>query len=61
MILSPISATKDGRVNARAIDINGHIEQCCARNGWLFMDNKNITTADLRAQCTLIIAVKENV
>ena len=48
VILSSITATKDGRVNARAMDINGHIEQCCAKNGWLFMDNKNITTADLR-------------
>ena len=48
VILTYISATKDGRVNARAIDINGRIEQSCARNGWLFMDNKNFTTEDLR-------------
>ena len=48
VILSSVTATKDGRVNARATDINEHIELCCAKNGWLFMDNKNFATKDLR-------------
>lgn len=48
IILSSITATKDGRINARAKDINEYIEQCCMRNGWCFMNNDNIGKADLR-------------
>ena len=48
IILSSITATKDGRINARAKDINEYIEQCCMRNGWCFMNNDNIGKADLK-------------
>ena len=32
VILSSVTATEDGQVNAHAININEHIEQCCMRN-----------------------------
>ena len=48
VIISSVTVTKDGRINARAINMNKHIEHCCAKNGWHFMDNENITTSDLK-------------
>ena len=33
IILSSITAARDGRINARDKDINEYIEQCCKRNG----------------------------
>ena len=48
VILSSVTATKDGRINARAKYLNDYIEQCCVRNKWCFMDDRNIGTEDLR-------------
>lgn len=48
IILSSVTATKDGSINMKAGLINEQLKLYCERRCWCFMDNSNIMNSHLR-------------
>ena len=48
IILGGVTVTKDRYINARTEILNCHIKQCCNRNNWIFLENSNIQSSNLK-------------